>query len=489
MKLLIAGAGFIVSDFLPITKDLPKTDIVGITGTPNDLDQMKEYQNKYHIEECFTDYDQALKETAADTAYVAVPNFLHYAFTKKALEAGKNVICEKPFTVKYDEFRKLKNLAEEKKLILVEAITNQYLTNYKVLKDHLSDLGQIKIVSMNYSQYSHRYDAFKQGKILPVFDPKKGGGALMDLNIYNIHFIVGLLGMPKSVEYKANIERGIDTSGVLNLDYGNFKAVLIAAKDCAAPVNLLIEGDEGTIQVDGPANVMDSFDIFKDQDKTHIDEKVYPHRMYEEFRAFEKMIDDHDLVKDKEALDHSDQVMQVVQKAIDSAGLKLEQVRKMKFNSLMHVNIIAKDWDKMVDFYQNKLGFKNLVLVKYGEYLNRPDRPEQQKIAQKHPERIMYGYFEICSGQFIEMFPKSEAQNDDVEWNDRTGLNHFALTVNDIDKTFKEFKEKGLPLMSDKPTKGPSETWQFWSHDPDGNYFEVMQFTDKSYQINGHIDK
>lgn len=43
--------------------------------------------------------------------------------------------------------------------------------------------------------------------------------------------------------------------------------------------------------------------------------------------------------------------------------------------------------------------------------------------------------------------------------------------------------------MSDKPTKGPSETWQFWSHDPDGNYFEVMQFTDKSYQINGHIDK
>ncbi|MGO1642568.1 MAG: VOC family protein, partial [Lactobacillus amylovorus] len=114
---------------------------------------------------------------------------------------------------------------------------------------------------------------------------------------------------------------------------------------------------------------------------------------------------------------------------------------------------------------------------------------EQQKIAQKHPERIMYGYFEICPGQFIEMFPKSEAQNDDVEWNDRTGLNHFALTVNDIDKTFKEFKEKGLPLMSDKPTKGPSETWQFWSHDPDGNYFEVMQFTDKSYQINGHIDK
>ncbi|WP_297817950.1 VOC family protein [uncultured Lactobacillus sp.] len=161
----------------------------------------------------------------------------------------------------------------------------------------------------------------------------------------------------------------------------------------------------------------------------------------------------------------------------------------MKFNSLMHVNIITKNWDEMVDFYQNKLGFKNLVLVKYREYLNRPDRPEQQKIAQTDPNRIMYAYFEICPGQFVEMFPQSQTQLPDSRWNARTGLNHFALTVDDINDTFNEFKQKGLPLMSDKPTKGPSETWQFWSHDPDGNYFEVMQFTKKSYQITGHIDK
>ena len=161
----------------------------------------------------------------------------------------------------------------------------------------------------------------------------------------------------------------------------------------------------------------------------------------------------------------------------------------MKINALMHVNIVANNWDEMVDFYQNKLGFKNLVLVRYKEYLNRPDRPEQQKIAQTDPERIMYSYFEICPGQFIEMFPKNEAQNGDVPWNARTGLNHFALTVDDIDAAFAEFKAKGLPLVSEKPSKGPSETWQFWSHDPDGNYFEVMQYTPKSYQTNGHIDQ
>lgn len=325
MKLLIAGAGFIVSDFLPITKDLKNTKLVGIAGTTSDLDRMKEDQAKYGIEKIYTDYDQALKETNSDTVYVAVPNSLHYSFAKKALLAGKNVICEKPFTVKYDEFKELKQIAKEKQLILVEAITNQYLTNYKNLKQSLSEVGEIKIVSMNYSQYSHRYDAFKQGKVLPVFDHKKGGGALMDLNIYNIHFLVGLFGMPKKVEYHANIERGVDTSGILTLDYDNFKAVSIAAKDVAAPVTSLIEAEKETIIVNGPANVMNSFNIVGQQNKIqHVDDKIYTHRMYEEFVAFEKMIDNTDLDKDKKALEHSDQVMQIVEQAVKSAGLKLD---------------------------------------------------------------------------------------------------------------------------------------------------------------------
>lgn len=325
MKLLIAGSGFIVSDFLPITKDLKNIELTGITATTHSLDRMKQYQKDYGIKEVYTDYDEALQKTAADTVYVAVPNFLHYSFVKKALNAGKNVICEKPFTVKYSEFKELRKLAEDKKLILVEAITNQYLTNYRKLKQSLGKIGPIRIVSMNYSQYSHRYDAFKEGKIAPVFDPKKGGGALMDLNIYNIHLLVGLFGMPKSVHYAANIQRGVDTSGILTLDYGSFKAVSIAAKDVAAPVTSLIEAEDKTIVVNGPTNVLDSFTIYDHNNHTKkIDNKIYPHRMYEEFVTFQEMIDEHDLEADEKALEHSDEVMQVLQKAVESAGLKLD---------------------------------------------------------------------------------------------------------------------------------------------------------------------
>ena len=88
---------------------------------------------------------------------------------------------------------------------MIEAITNQYLENFKVIKDSLSEIGDIKIVNINYSQYSSRYDAFKERLLLPsilkwVVEP------LRDLNIYNIHLLVGLFGNPNRVEYLPNVE-------------------------------------------------------------------------------------------------------------------------------------------------------------------------------------------------------------------------------------------------------------------------------------------
>lgn len=69
----------------------------------------------------------------------------------------------------------------------------------------------------------------------------------------------------------------------------------------------------------------------------------------------------------------------------------------------------------------------------------------------------------------------------------RTGLNHFSPTVDDIHETLEELKKAGIQVISE-PSKGPSETWQFWAQNPDGNHFEVQQFTDKSYQRIGHLD-
>lgn len=160
----------------------------------------------------------------------------------------------------------------------------------------------------------------------------------------------------------------------------------------------------------------------------------------------------------------------------------------MRFENIMHIAFFTDHMDEMMDFYVNKLGAKIKVLTKYKQYLNRDDRPAFQKIAQETPEKIFNVYLELCPGQFVELFPKKEGQKEHDEWNESLGYSHFALVVEDIYEAKKELKEKGVEI--DTPISiGPSSTYQFWVHDPDGNKFEIMQFTENSYQLVGHIDE
>ena len=323
MKLAVLGTGKIVQEFLPMIQQVTGVELVALLSTPRSLDKAKAMQAQYQIQEVYTDYETLLANDSIDTVYVALPNHLHYQYTKEALLQGKNVICEKPFTLNAQQLEELIQIATEKRLILLEAITNQYLNNFLQIKKELAQLGKIKIVECNYSQYSSRYDAFKEGKILPAFDPQKGGGALMDINIYNIHFVVGLFGKPEKVQYLANVERHIDTSGILVLDYGDFKAVCIGAKDSTANIRSVIQGTDGSIEVLGATNEMPRYERRSKTEVEAMNVNLDKHRMYQEFAKFTEVIDQKDLAFASEQLNHSLTVMQVVDQALESAKLHL----------------------------------------------------------------------------------------------------------------------------------------------------------------------
>lgn len=292
MKLGIIGSGMVVKDFLSFAHELSEIKLEAITA--RNIENLKELQNKYNIKNIYTDIDICLENKEIDTIYVAVPNYLHYTVAKKALEAGKNVICEKPFTLKYDEAAELFEIAEGKGLILMEAITNQYQKNYLDIQDNIDNIGEIRLVECNFSQLSSRYEAFKNGIIAPVFDKSKGGGVLGDLNIYNIHFVVGLFGRSKKVHYLPNIVNDVDTSGILLLEYNNFKVVCIAAKDTFNNSYVNIQGDKGIIKVVGPTNEIPNYSI---QTKDKLIEKnnnIHSHRMFAEFKKFVEVINNKD---------------------------------------------------------------------------------------------------------------------------------------------------------------------------------------------------
>lgn len=321
MRLGILGTGMIVKEFISISSELKNIEITAVCNVRASKDKIVEFAKEHGVVQAYHNFEEFITSDM-DTIYIALPNHLHFCFAKKALEAGKHVIVEKPFTTNYKEAIILSNLARSKQLFLFEAITNQYLPNYKKIKELIPSIGNVKIIQCNYSQYSSRYDSFKEGNVLPAFDPKFSGGALMDLNIYNIHYVVGLFGKPNEVEYYPNIENGIDTSGILVMSYDEFQCVCIGAKDCKAPIAINIQGDKGCIYQNTPANTCKSFEVLmNDGTVLAVNENIYDHRMINEFIAFEEMITNNDFSTCYQMLDHSLLVCEIQTKAREKSNI------------------------------------------------------------------------------------------------------------------------------------------------------------------------
>ncbi|OSM94094.1 Gfo/Idh/MocA family protein [Lonsdalea populi] len=312
MKLSIVGTGMIVKELLPVLKEHDLT-LEAILATARSQKNGEALGQTYGIRNVFTDYDLLL-ESDCDAVYIALPNHLHFSFAQKALEKGKHIIIEKPIVPYIAELSSLYQLAKKNNLIILEAMNIHYLPAYAGLKNKIKDIGDIKIVQFNYSQYSSRYDDFKKGIIHPAFDKEKYGGALMDLNIYNIHAIVGLFGSPKTSSYSANIEKGVDTSGILSLDYPDFKVSSVGAKDCKAPIINTIQGTKGNIVIETPINSMTKFTInLNDGASEELDFNQGKHRLFYEFKKFNEIIDNSDTAAANNMLDISIQALRILE--------------------------------------------------------------------------------------------------------------------------------------------------------------------------------
>ena len=320
MKLGILGTGKIVKTMLPVTPEL-EFEKIYLLSTVRSAAKAEELAAQYSLDGCFTDYSGLLGQDV-DTIYIALPNDLHAAYAKEALKKGKHVIIEKPAVSTPSELLELRELAREKGLMILEAMTLHYLPAYQALRKDLAKLGRLKIASLNYSQYSSRYDAFREGTVLPAFDPARSGGALMDLNVYNIHFLAGLFGKPEAVSYHANVERGIDTSGILTMDYGSFQAVCIGAKDCQAPLVSTLQGDGGYIRMTAPVSRICEYELSDNHGNTEtVSFEKERHRMYYEFIEFIRIIEQKDFQTAEKMLDISMTAAEILTEARKQAGI------------------------------------------------------------------------------------------------------------------------------------------------------------------------
>lgn len=351
IRLGIIGTGKIVNEALYAMEPVKEITKQAIFARPHSVEKAKRFAEGYGIPKVYTDYTKLLQNPDIDAVYIGLVNSVHYDYAKEALLHGKHVLLEKPFVLSSKEAEELRMISEERGLILMEAITVLHNPVFEEMKRKLPKLGSVKLVLCNYSQYSSRYDGYLKGEIAPAFNPELQGGAVYDLNVYNIHYCVGLFGMPDMVHYFPNRGfNGVDTSGALVMTYRDgFQCVCTAAKDSDSPGFVSIQGEKGWMKTDGKPNAASSLEtVYVDDEHfartqdasgamvrktlTEIYQSPEPHhRMTKEFTDFAEIIGTKDTQRAEELLDESVNVVRVLEMC--KAGSEGVIKRKNKIDS------------------------------------------------------------------------------------------------------------------------------------------------------------
>ena len=319
MNLCAIGTGAISRSML---QEFAKSDVLNCVAVYSRREETgRKLADDFGIKTVYTSMEDMLAAPEIDMVYVASPNALHYSQTKAALLAGKHVLCEKPFAPTLAEAEELVALAKERGVYLFEAITTAHHPHYALVREKLPELGRLKVVMCTFCQYSSRYPALLAGKVSPVLDPNFKGGALMDINLYNIHFVVGLFGAPRQVHYFANrYDNGVDTSGMLVLEYPDFLCQCVGAKDCAAENGVQIVGEKGFIRVTPSSSNCQSVEVnIRGQEtvSVHLPENPW----YHEVQDIGRLIQEKTPEECYAALETTCQVVDVLEKARKYAEL------------------------------------------------------------------------------------------------------------------------------------------------------------------------
>ncbi|GAA3919927.1 Gfo/Idh/MocA family protein [Microbacterium invictum] len=192
-----------------------------------------------------------LESDLVDAVYIATPNAIHADQVRSALEAGKHVLVEKPAVQTAARWRQLVELAEERNVVLIEAMRTAYDPGTLLLRELLPQVGPIRQVLLRHISRSARYDLVLEGHQVNIFDPEMGGGALRDLGVYCVHTMTSLFGMPRRISAASVVvNSGADGAGAALATYDEFVVSLEYSKITTSRAPSQISGEAGTLSID-----------------------------------------------------------------------------------------------------------------------------------------------------------------------------------------------------------------------------------------------
>jgi len=240
------GPGGIANDFVAALQHQTGQRVVAVGS--RSLERAQAFCSSHQLERAYGSYRELAEDPEVDVVYVATVNSHHLEGALLAINAGKAVLVEKPFTCTAAEAREVAAAARARGVLCMHAMWTRYLPQTDVLRQILDVglLGDVQFLAADHSQWLPR-----DGRL---FQPELGGGALLDLGVYPVAFAYSVLGRPARLHAHGTVtENGLDSQVVLTLEYASGAVAAVTTSMLVPmPTGAAIGGTEAMLRFDEP---------------------------------------------------------------------------------------------------------------------------------------------------------------------------------------------------------------------------------------------
>ena len=256
IRLATIGTNFITDWLMEGILELDEIQLTAVYS--RNLEKGKQFAAKYNVEKVYDNYEEMAKDPEIDAVYVASPTYMHYAHSITMINYGKHVLCEKPVCSNREELDILIKAAKEQGVVFMEAMKNVHSPGFHAMMDNLYKIGTVRRATIQYCQYSSRYDNYKRGIIENAFKPELSNGALMDIGVYVVACMIRLFGAPVSIKASGiKLSNGVDGAGTILMEYPDMIGEAIYSKITDSAMPSQIQGEDASMLVQEIENIKD----------------------------------------------------------------------------------------------------------------------------------------------------------------------------------------------------------------------------------------
>jgi predicted dehydrogenase len=244
----IIGPGNIAHRFAEGIRAVPGASLEAVAS--RSAERATAFADKWGVAKRYTSYEDLVADADIDIVYVSTPHPFHAPCSLLAIEGGKHVMCEKPFTVNASEARRVVSAARAKGVFVMEAMWTRFFPLMARMREIIAS-GEVGEVRLVHADFGFRAGVNPEGRL---FNPALAGGGLLDVGVYPISLASMLLGKPDRVSGLATLgDTGVDESAAIALGYpGGGLASLTTGVRITTPHTAVICATDGSISMPSP---------------------------------------------------------------------------------------------------------------------------------------------------------------------------------------------------------------------------------------------